>query len=73
MDQAADRHPGQRPEAAEERLERLKSAAQLERRKLELAARQEVLTEAFDQALEQLCTLPMRSTSSSSPPWCRSL
>ena len=43
--------------AAAERLERLKSAAQMER-KLELAARQEVLTEAFDQALERLCTLP---------------
>ena len=47
---------GQR--AAAERLERLKSAAQMERRKLELAARQEVLSEAFDQALERLCTLP---------------
>ena len=44
--------------AAAERLERLKSAAQMERRKLELAARQEVLSEAFDQALERLCTLP---------------
>ncbi len=47
---------GQR--AAAERLERLKSAAQMERRKLELSAKQEVLTEAFDQALERLCTLP---------------
>ena len=44
--------------AAEERLERLKSAAQLERRKLELAAKQEVLSEAFEQALEKLCALP---------------
>ena len=44
--------------AAAERLERLKSAAQMERRKLELSARQEVLSEAFDQALEQLCTPP---------------
>lgn len=44
--------------AAEERLERLKSAAQLERRKLELAAKQEVLAEAFDLALEKLCTMP---------------
>ena len=44
--------------AAAERLERLKSAAQMERRKLELSAKQEVLTEAFDQALERLCTLP---------------
>ena len=35
--------------AAEERLER---------RKLELAAKQEVLSEAFEQALEKLCALP---------------
>ena len=47
---------GQR--AAAERLERLKSAAQMERRKLELSAKQEVLGEAFDQALERLCSLP---------------
>jgi len=44
--------------AAQERLERLKSAAQMERRKLELCAKQEVLGEAFDQALEKLCSLP---------------
>ena len=44
--------------AAAERLERLKSASQMERRKLELAAKQEVLGEAFDLALEKLCTLP---------------
>lgn len=44
--------------AAGERLERLESASQLERRKLELAAKQEVLGEAFDLALEKLCTLP---------------
>ena len=44
--------------AADERLERLSSAAGMERRKLELAARQEVLGEAFDLALEKLCTLP---------------
>ena len=44
--------------AADERLERLKSAAQMERRKLELAAKQEVLGEAFDLALEKLCSLP---------------
>ena len=43
---------------ADERLERLKSAAQMERRKLELAAKQEVLAEAFDLALEKLCTMP---------------
>ena len=44
--------------AADERLERLSSASQMERRKLELAAKQEVLGEAFALALEKLCTLP---------------
>lgn len=44
--------------AADERLERLKSAAQMETRKLTLAAKQEVLEEAFHLALEKLCTLP---------------
>ena len=44
--------------AAAERLERLASAAQLERRKLELTARQQVLGEAFDKALDDLCGLP---------------
>jgi len=44
--------------AAEERLERLTSAAAMERRKLELAAKQQVLGEAFDKALEELCELP---------------
>jgi V/A-type H+-transporting ATPase subunit E len=44
--------------AADERLERLSSAAQMERRKLELGAKQEVLGEAFGLALEKLCTLP---------------
>ena len=44
--------------AAGERLERLSSAAQMERRKLELAAKQEVLGEAFDLALSKLCALP---------------
>ena len=44
--------------AAGERLERLSSAAQMERRKLELGAKQEVLGEAFDLALEKLCALP---------------
>lgn len=44
--------------AAEERLERLKSAAGMERRKLELAAKQEMLGEAFGRALEKLCSLP---------------
>ena len=44
--------------AAAERLERLESAAQMEQRKLELAAKQEVVGEAFEQAVEKLCTLP---------------
>ena len=44
--------------AAAERLERLGSAAQMERRKLELSAKQEVLGEAFDLALSKLCALP---------------
>ena len=44
--------------AASERLERLKSAARMEGGKLELAAKQEVLNEAFGLALEKLCTLP---------------
>lgn len=44
--------------AAGERLQRLSSSAQMERRKLELAAKQEVLGEAFGLALEKLCTLP---------------
>jgi len=46
--------------AAGERLERLSSAAQMERRKMELASKQEVLGEAFDLALEKLCSLPER-------------
>ena len=44
--------------SADERLERLKSAAGMEKRKLTLAAKQEVLGEAFDLALEKLCSLP---------------
>ena len=44
--------------AADERLERLTSAAQMEKRKLHLSAKQEVVGEAFDRALEQLCSLP---------------
>ena len=44
--------------AAGERLQRLSSAAQMERRKLELAAKQEVLSEAFELALQKLCSLP---------------
>lgn len=44
--------------AAVERLKRLKSAAQMETRKLTLCAKQEVLGEAFELALEKLCSLP---------------
>ena len=44
--------------SAEERVERLASVAQLEARKLELAAKQEVLGEAFSLALEKLCAMP---------------
>lgn len=43
---------------AAERLERLESAAGMEQRKLELAAKQQVLAEAFELALEKLCALP---------------
>ena len=44
--------------AADERLERLQSASQMEKRKLLLGAKQEVVSEAFDLALEKLCQLP---------------
>ena len=44
--------------SAEERKARLISAAQMEGRKMSLAAKQEVLGEAFDLALEKLCTMP---------------
>ena len=44
--------------AAAERLERLESAAGMERSKMLLAAKQQVLGEAFDLALEKLCSLP---------------
>ena len=43
---------------AGERAERLASVAQLECRKLELAAKQEMLSRAYDKALEQLLNLP---------------
>jgi len=43
--------------AADERLERLESAAQMEQRKLVLAAKQEVVGEAFERSVEHLCTL----------------
>lgn len=44
--------------AAAERVERLGSVAQLEARKLTLAAKQEMLDRAFERALQKLCTLP---------------
>ena len=43
--------------AADERLERLESAAQMEQRKLVLGAKQEVVGEAFEQAVDYLCDL----------------
>lgn len=44
--------------AAEERLERLRSAARMETEKMLLAAKQEIMEEAFGMALKKLCTLP---------------
>ena len=44
--------------AAQERRERLESAAHMEVRKLKLAAKQELLEMAFDQALQDLCAMP---------------
>ena len=44
--------------SAEEREERLASVAQLEGRKLVLAAKQEMLARAFEQALQDLLSLP---------------
>ena len=44
--------------AAEERRERLSSSADMECRKLGLAAKQELLQQSFDAALEELCALP---------------
>lgn len=44
--------------AAQERYERLCSAAEMETRKLMLSAKQEVLAETYDRALEILCSMP---------------
>lgn len=44
--------------AAAEREERLTSMAQMEAKKALLAAKQEMLTRAFDQAMNQLCSMP---------------
>ena len=43
---------------AAEREERLISSAQMEARKTELAARQDLVEQAFDLALEKLCAMP---------------
>ena len=43
---------------AQERYERLCSAAEMETRKLTLSAKQEVLAETYDRALEILCSMP---------------
>lgn len=45
-------------QAAQERYERLCSASDMESRKLELAAKQEILDETYALALEQMCTMP---------------
>ena len=45
-------------QAARERYERLCSAAEMETRKLMLSAQQEVLKEAYERALAQLCEMP---------------
>ena len=44
--------------AAVEREERLVSAAQMEARKVQLAAKQEMVEKAYIQALDKLCALP---------------
>ena len=44
--------------AAAEREERLVSTAQMEARKVGLAAKQEMVEKAFDLALEKLCSMP---------------
>lgn len=44
--------------AAQERYERLCSAAEMETRKLTLSAKQEVLAETYDRALEIFCSMP---------------
>ena len=43
--------------AAQEREKNLRSSAQMESRKLVLAAKQEMLDKAFERALEKLCAL----------------
>lgn len=48
--------------AAAQREERLASMAAMEARKATLAAKQEMVTQAFDQAVEALCALPEEKT-----------
>lgn len=43
---------------ADERMERLVSAAQMDARKVQLAAKQEMIEKAFALALEKLCAMP---------------
>ena len=50
--------PSPRPRRTRSGLPSWPEAGGRERRKLELAAKQEVLSEAFEQALEKLCALP---------------
>ena len=45
-------------QAAQERYERLCSAAEMETRKLTLSAKQKMLAETYDRALEILCSMP---------------
>ena len=46
--------------AAAEREERLVSAAQMEARKVQLAAKQEMVEKAYIQALDKLCAMPQK-------------
>lgn len=55
--EAADRR-ARNEKAAAEREERLVSVAQMESRKITLAAKQEMVEQAFDLALEKLCAMP---------------
>lgn len=57
-EKSARRRAGDAHLAAQERYERLCSAAEMETRKLTLSAKQEVLAETYDRALEILCSMP---------------
>ena len=56
--QEAARLAARNEKAAEEREERLVSAAQMEGRKTILAAKQTVMEQVYDKALEKLLSLP---------------